>query len=1061
MPTHTLTGNLGDLFGDSLDSAILPGRFHVYIVALQGYVVDGTEVRIGSVEVPVALDGTFSVNLADGVYLVEGTHYDPATQSGQARFASPSFLLDANKSLATIMNDASYLPAIPGLSIGTVTTGAPGTNADVDMTGGVIDFTIPRGNVGPIGPTGLTGPQGLSGTGSSAWVASTAVTLGAIRQAPDGSWIVAVKSRTTGASFNATERQFWEPVENYRYQNDAEATLAKLKEDVKRGVQLATDQIVDRLRPKKFLRTYTVDGSISVSEPANLLYKTYAEAKTAADTAMLQFFDGFASDTARAHPLMWNRIIVNPGNYNELLGVPNHCLVTGSTDDPTAVRFYHAGDAGSGAVMGTGGCTQAMVANLTVEYTGTDQQWHAERDSGPDGTTSTWGYNRRLIIFDNLRMICDQPGIHVETNVIDSTIGPSTVMIHNRCYIKSEYGPAPINMVLGTGSPTALMDPSWCMFFNCTIDAHHQANATWSLAGAPERAVPVGLVTSGGSTRNIYVWVGSDFRIGNPTYPAGSVGSGGVGVWMSANVGGGGATGIQYYIDPAIPRYLITSDAVTNRESDPLDGTQIHHELLLPRELGSDGMTVPQRKYFGDIAPLVPSKTPARATLRSGVASTARRTLTANRIYYVRVPVNNPLFVGAMSIGATFPSYGSTQPTGKVGFGWVPDNGSGTAPTTDFGNQGVNDNLTIVPAGDRLFIPFEQAGQRRTVYPGHKYVWLVVSLTDNTVAVDSVVQPTTGLVCVYKDGWDGSSTVLAATGLTTLPAAQPIPLPVLHARQENVQVLTGSTTITIPEQAIAVQFEGWAGGGGGGSGRRGAAGTVRRGGDSGATGGYSRLTIPTAGLPPTLSVSVGGGGAGGAAVSADSTDGNGGGLGGFTRVQANSRTIFNATGGVGGSGGTASAGSAAGAGGGMEFGVAGIAASSTGGAGSQPSAAINEAAGAGGSGGGLTSGNAQSAGGAGGISQWTSDGTAATAGTTGGGAGNAGASSPAGAGAGGGGAGGGSNLTGTGGKGGDGGYYGGGGGGGGASVNGNNSGAGGKGGQGLLIVTYIYAQPTV
>lgn len=56
------------------------------------------------------------------------------------------------------------------INVGNVYTGAPGTNAAVVNTGDernvVLDFTIPRGDVGPqgpIGPTGATGPQGPTG----------------------------------------------------------------------------------------------------------------------------------------------------------------------------------------------------------------------------------------------------------------------------------------------------------------------------------------------------------------------------------------------------------------------------------------------------------------------------------------------------------------------------------------------------------------------------------------------------------------------------------------------------------------------------------------------------------------------------------------------------------------------------------------------------------------------------------------------------------------------------------------------------------------------------------
>lgn len=56
------------------------------------------------------------------------------------------------------------------------------------------------------------GAQGLPGPGSAAWAALTAVTSGAVRQAPDGSWIKSTANRTTRASFDATEETFWTAV---------------------------------------------------------------------------------------------------------------------------------------------------------------------------------------------------------------------------------------------------------------------------------------------------------------------------------------------------------------------------------------------------------------------------------------------------------------------------------------------------------------------------------------------------------------------------------------------------------------------------------------------------------------------------------------------------------------------------------------------------------------------------------------------------------------------------------------------------------------------------------
>ena len=52
-------------------------------------------------------------------------------------------------------------------TIGTVTTGAPGTSAAASITGVspnfILNLVIPQGVTGPTGPSGATGPQGNPG----------------------------------------------------------------------------------------------------------------------------------------------------------------------------------------------------------------------------------------------------------------------------------------------------------------------------------------------------------------------------------------------------------------------------------------------------------------------------------------------------------------------------------------------------------------------------------------------------------------------------------------------------------------------------------------------------------------------------------------------------------------------------------------------------------------------------------------------------------------------------------------------------------------------------------
>ena len=106
---------------------------------------------------------------------------------------------------------ASDFQAIkPQLSIGSVTTGAAGSNASASITGTSPNFklnlTIPRGNTGA---TGATGPQGPSGTYTGPLKPTTSYWQsmaynGSIQKQPQlpsgGTWAYFVVHPTTGSS---------------------------------------------------------------------------------------------------------------------------------------------------------------------------------------------------------------------------------------------------------------------------------------------------------------------------------------------------------------------------------------------------------------------------------------------------------------------------------------------------------------------------------------------------------------------------------------------------------------------------------------------------------------------------------------------------------------------------------------------------------------------------------------------------------------------------------------------------------------------------------------------
>lgn len=98
-----------------------------------------------------------SATAAAGSATTAGTH---ATNAGNSATA-------AANSAALAAAEADEAANASRLTVGTVTTGAPGTAAAVSIAGAAgsqtVSFTIPRGDVGATGAQGATGPQGPQG----------------------------------------------------------------------------------------------------------------------------------------------------------------------------------------------------------------------------------------------------------------------------------------------------------------------------------------------------------------------------------------------------------------------------------------------------------------------------------------------------------------------------------------------------------------------------------------------------------------------------------------------------------------------------------------------------------------------------------------------------------------------------------------------------------------------------------------------------------------------------------------------------------------------------------
>ena len=112
-----------------------------------------------------------SATAAAGSATTAGTR---ATNAGNSATAAANSATNAGNSATAAANSASAAAtsatnaaSASRLTVGTVTTGAPGSAAAVSIAGAAgsqtVSFTIPRGDVGATGQQGATGPQGQQG----------------------------------------------------------------------------------------------------------------------------------------------------------------------------------------------------------------------------------------------------------------------------------------------------------------------------------------------------------------------------------------------------------------------------------------------------------------------------------------------------------------------------------------------------------------------------------------------------------------------------------------------------------------------------------------------------------------------------------------------------------------------------------------------------------------------------------------------------------------------------------------------------------------------------------
>lgn len=123
MATYTVSGDLGNIIGASLDAPAAYGgeKARAWLIPYSTAVVEGSEVRIGPVELTLTGTWTFSqANVPGGAsvaYTVKVQYWDPA-QSARATYSIGPFALTANTDVKDKVNATPWVPTDGGATAG-------------------------------------------------------------------------------------------------------------------------------------------------------------------------------------------------------------------------------------------------------------------------------------------------------------------------------------------------------------------------------------------------------------------------------------------------------------------------------------------------------------------------------------------------------------------------------------------------------------------------------------------------------------------------------------------------------------------------------------------------------------------------------------------------------------------------------------------------------------------------------------------------------------------------------------------------------------------------------
>lgn len=497
--------------------------------------------------------------------------------------------------------------------------------------------------------------------------------------------------------------------------------------------------------PTEFAHTYEVGAG-----------KPYATitAAIAASVADHNTWVGTSSQAGiQTSPHRWRRVIVHPGTYSEGALAPlGHTAIIGASGDRGDVVVTW--DGASNVLVVTG--RTLYVANLTLEHTDPDPEWHPIRNAGPAGDVGMQAWQHRTTVFDNVRFSADFEGA-AGKSAVDTTPGAACTIVYRDCWFDTPGQPQAINMSIATPSLNPAIGQTW--FINCKVTANYgwtedPTLPNWGYTDGthttPASPAPVGLPDKGnqqaggvGRVDEVY-WTGGEWDIGDHITPI-------QGLIVAPN--GHAGDNALYVIDPSLPEGIeggpsvkITNAANLTRTLPDLDAIPI-----------TDGVSEDEWAFFGpdEAGPV---------TMAASDVPTTTVTVPAGRVFWLPVELPAQMIrAGGIRIETAPGASGNAVVAHALASYGNPD-----AIEADASGRRSSATAAVTPGQQAITLT------ARWYYPGYGRIWIGVVFTEETDVIGWASPAIPDLDVLYTDGWDGV-TALNPTGATTLGDGEPFP----------------------------------------------------------------------------------------------------------------------------------------------------------------------------------------------------------------------------------------------------------------------------------------------